>query len=199
MKIARVVIENFRSIEHADINLADFNIFVGQNNTGKTNFFEAVSWFYNGNALSADQKFQRNNSLETSVTVEFSNVQHGLENMRAEGNQTKIRNIIGNSDSVVVKRSSIDPKKRVIEINGTVAKNPAGFDSALNDFLPKFEYIHTRQYYEELTKYNQKSAVGIMLSSVIEEILNDDPKYKAFRGCKPEPQKIPSPQLQPCQ
>lgn len=182
MKISRVIIKNFRSIEQADITLTDFNIFIGQNNTGKTNFFEAIAWFYSGSTLSSDQKFQRNHTLETSVSVEFSGAQHGLENMRAEGNQTKVKNVIGNSDFIMITRSSNDPKKRIIEINGSVIKNPTGFDSALNDFLPKFEYIHTRQYYEELTKYSQKSAVGIMLSSVIEEILSDDPKYRKFRS-----------------
>lgn len=48
MKISRFLIKNFRSIEEASFNCTDFNIFVGQNNAGKTNFFEAVDWFFNG-------------------------------------------------------------------------------------------------------------------------------------------------------
>ncbi|KPW95721.1 MULTISPECIES: ATP-dependent nuclease [Pseudomonas syringae group] len=182
MKIASIVIENFRSIENASLNFTDFNILIGQNNTGKTNFFEAVDWFYTGSGLSQDMKFQRDPSREIIVSVEFSGAQHGAENMINEGNRTKIQNVLKGADAIKVTRRSSEPKKRVVSIGGETIKNPTGFDTALNDFLPKFEYIHTRQYFEDFTKYNQKSAVGIMLSSVIEEILNDDPKYRAFRN-----------------
>ncbi|MEE5133816.1 AAA family ATPase [Pseudomonas alliivorans] len=182
MKISKIIINNFRSIESADLSLSDFNIFIGQNNTGKTNLFEAVAWFYSGTSLSTDQKFQRNSALVTSVSVEFEGAQHGLENMINQANSAKIKGVIGEANLIRITRSSTEPRRRVIEIDGEVRKNPSGIDPALNDFLPKLEYIHTRQYYEELTKYNQKSAVGIMLSSVIEEILNDDPQYRKFRS-----------------
>lgn len=182
MKIANIVIENFRSIEKADLSFSDFNILIGQNNTGKTNFFEAVDWFYTGSGVSDDIKFQGDMQREVVVSIEFSGAQHGAENMINEGNRGKIQSVLAGSDIIRITRRSSEPKKRVVEVNGAVIKNPTGFDTALNDFLPRFEYIHTRQYYEEFTKYNQKSAVGIMLSSVVEEILNDDPKYRAFRN-----------------
>ncbi|KJK17151.1 ATP-dependent endonuclease [Pseudomonas sp. 2(2015)] len=182
MKIANVTIDNFRSIEHASLTLSDFNTLIGQNNTGKTNLFEAINWFYTGSGSTGDIKFQRDPNREIIVSVEFSGAQHGAENMVNEANRTKILNILSGADSITITRQSSDPKKRTVTVNGEVKKNPTGFDTALNDFLPKFEYIHTRQYYEEFTKYNQKSAVGIMLSSVIEEILSDDPKYRAFRS-----------------
>jgi AAA15 family ATPase/GTPase len=182
MKIASVHVVNFRSIEEATLEFTDFNILIGQNNTGKTNFFEALDWFYTGSGLSQDMRFQRDPNREIIVSVEFYGAQHGAENMINEGNRTKIQNVLKGSDVIKVTRRSSDPKKRVVSIGGEPIKNPTGFDTALNDFLPKFEYIHTRQYFEDFTKYNQKSAVGIMLSSVIEEILNDDPKYRAFRN-----------------
>lgn len=48
MKINRIRIENFRSIQETEFNTTNFNIFVGQNNCGKTNFFEALEFFFNG-------------------------------------------------------------------------------------------------------------------------------------------------------
>lgn len=182
MKISKVTIENFRSIESAQLSLLDFNIVVGQNNTGKTNFFGAIDWFYKGSSVTEDMKFNRDPSKNIIVSIEFSGAQHGVEHMLNEGNKTKIQGVLDGADIITVTRNSLDPRKRTIKINGEIKKNPAGFDTALNDFLPKFEYIHTRQYYEEFTKYSQKSAVGIMLSSVIEEILNDDPNYRTFRS-----------------
>ena len=44
MKISKINITNFRSIERSEFSVTDFNIFVGQNNCGKTNFFEAIEF-----------------------------------------------------------------------------------------------------------------------------------------------------------
>ena len=54
MKITRIEVENFRSIEKYDFEVSDFNVFVGQNNTGKTNLFEAVDWFNSGKTVYSD-------------------------------------------------------------------------------------------------------------------------------------------------
>lgn len=180
MKIRKVHIENFRSIENCGVSFSDFNIIVGQNNTGKTNFFEAIAWFYSGSTAADSIKYRKDSSREVVVTVEFEGAQHGANNMLNDGNRAKILGVLGESDVISVSRRSSDPKKRTVQVEGEARRNPTGFDTALNDFLPRFEYIHTRQFYEEFTKYNQKSAVGVMLSSVIEAILMDDPTYRTF-------------------
>lgn len=74
MKIKRIKIENFRSIKQTEFKTTDFNIFVGQNNCGKTNFFEALEFFFNGVGKSAridELKFKRVPSNEILVEVEF--------------------------------------------------------------------------------------------------------------------------------
>jgi len=180
MKIRTVQIENFRSIENSEVLFTDFNIIVGQNNTGKTNFFEAISWFFSGSTTADSMKYMKDSTREVVVTVEFVDAQHGANNMLNEGNKAKILGVLGDSDVISVTRRSSDSRKRTVRVGGEDRKNPTGFDTALNDFLPRFEYIHTRQFYEEFAKYNQKSAVGIMLSSVIEAILMDDPTYRKF-------------------
>src|SRR3989304_6018841 len=38
-------IENFTSIEKAEVNLSPLTVFIGPNNSGKTNFFRALAWF----------------------------------------------------------------------------------------------------------------------------------------------------------
>lgn len=185
MKISKVSIKNFRSIGEASFDCDNFNIFVGQNNAGKTNFFEAIEWFFNGTPKSTSMKDlhpKGDTSKAISVKIEFSGARHGAENMRNEANKTKMLDVLNGSDTLVVERSSEEPSKRKLTINGEeLAKNPAGFDKAFNDFLPKFEYIHTKQYFDEVAKYSAKTPVGIMLSSVLEEILQDNPQYRAFR------------------
>ncbi|MBE0471504.1 MAG: ATP-binding protein [Methyloprofundus sp.] len=185
MKISNVSICNFRSIGEASFDCHDFNIFVGQNNAGKTNFFEAIEWFFNGIPKGKSMNDLHPNgdtSKIISVKIEFSDALHGANNMRNEANKTKMLGVLNGSNTLLVERSSEEPSKRKLTINGEeLAKNPAGFDKAFNDFLPKFEYIHTKQYFDEVAKYSAKTPVGIMLSSVLEEILQDNPQYRAFR------------------
>jgi len=42
MKIQKIIIHNFRSIIHQVIDCKDFNLFIGENNSGKTNIVIAL-------------------------------------------------------------------------------------------------------------------------------------------------------------
>lgn len=184
MKIDNIKILNFRSIKNTSFECSNFNIFVGQNNTGKTNFFEAIQWLFNGTPKSIDiedlkYKSESSNTIEVEIT--FSNALQGAESMRNEANKTKIKNLLGTSDKVTIKRSSLEPKKRIVLIGDEIKDPGTGFDKALNDFLPKFEYISTRHYFEDVAKFSNKTPVGIMLSTVLEAILESNEKYIEFK------------------
>ena len=48
MIINRITIKNFRSIQTMNaMEVQIFNVLVGQNNHGKSNFFDALNWFFN--------------------------------------------------------------------------------------------------------------------------------------------------------
>lgn len=183
MKIKNIRIQNFRSIQKAEFDCLDINIFVGQNNAGKTNLFEAIEWFYNPprnadvNKLRYQQKVQ--NQMEVAVT--FTGAQEGATKMKHEGNRTKILNVLEDNDEVTLIRNCGNPNKRQVIIEGTEKKPGTGFDSALNDFLPKFEYIHTKQYYDAVAKFTKTTPVGIMLSEVLETILEENEQYQEFQ------------------
>jgi putative ATP-dependent endonuclease of the OLD family len=59
MKISKIKVRNYRSIKEADIELDSFSIFVGQNNHGKTNLFEAIEWFYNAKSSVEECYFEK--------------------------------------------------------------------------------------------------------------------------------------------
>lgn len=184
MQIQRIKIENFRSIQHAEFSVSDLNIFVGQNNCGKTNFFEAIEFFYSGvgkNVDITDLKHNRDGALELIVEIEFSGALHGAAQMQNQANKTKIETALNGSDIVVFQRSSRDPKKRGMFVGGVEVSHGAGFDAALNDFLPKFEYINTKQYYDSVAKYSKTTPIGIMLSGVLARILESNPQYQEFQ------------------
>ena len=102
MKIKRISIENFRSIKQANISVSDFNIFVGQNNCGKTNLFEALEFFFNGYKGNIRELiFKRSSDLEMSVEIEFSDIQDGLSKMQNERNKTTLSSKLGDADTAL--------------------------------------------------------------------------------------------------
>lgn len=184
MKINSIKINNFRSIKEAEITPSSFNIFVGQNNHGKTNFFEAVEWFYAGKGDLGDIRFGRSGNDEISVEIEFSEIQDGIEKMRNEKNKTTIRDRFGSYETIKIKRTSTLPKVRQIynqEKDEWVEKNPTGFDSAFNDFLPSFEYVSTQMKPMDMVKYGKTTPIGNMLAGVLSVILAKDPAYTRFK------------------
>ncbi|MYE07229.1 MAG: ATP-binding protein [Oligoflexia bacterium] len=91
MRISRIVIDNYRSIQKAEVNLDKFSIFVGQNNHGKTNFFEAIEWFFNKKSSKRDEHFNRDERNQISVEIFFESVMEtDIKKLKNEGNQTKI-------------------------------------------------------------------------------------------------------------
>ncbi|OHA47519.1 MAG: chromosome segregation protein SMC [Candidatus Taylorbacteria bacterium RIFOXYD2_FULL_36_9] len=185
MKISKIKVCNFRSIKTAEISANDFNVFVGQNNHGKTNFFEAIDWFYGGKGDIDKIRFGRSGTEEVSVEIEFSEIQDGIDKMKNEKNKTAIKNLLGEKTSVRVKRTSLEVKTRKIfddKTNDWLVKNPTGFDPAFNDFLPKFEYVSTKMDPQSLTKYGKNTPIANMLSGVLATILESgDNTYTKFR------------------
>lgn len=185
MKISNIKIENFRSLRETVFSTTDFNIFVGQNNCGKTNFFEAIEFFFNGlgrGGRADELKFKREIGREIIVEITFSGALHGAAQMQNVANRTKIENVLSGHDVVTVKRSSANPTKRKVFVNEKEVNPGTGFDAAFNDFLPKFEYVNTKQYFDSVAKYAKSTPIGIMLSGVLTAILEENDQYKQFQA-----------------
>ncbi len=184
MKITNILVENFCSIKQAEIQPSQFNVFIGQNNHGKTNLFEAISWFYSGKGSVQNFRFGRTGDAEVAVEISFSGVQDALQKMKNEKNRSSIQKVVGDRDALRARRSSNDIKIRQIFDDSAgvwLVKNPTGFDSAFNDFLPIFEYVDTRIRLEDVSKFGKNTAIGSMLSGVLTAILENSQKYKEFR------------------
>lgn len=179
MKISKIKIQNYRSIESCELVLNDFNVFVGQNNHGKTNFLEAIDWFYNAKSSPDNIKFKQDKDREIVVEIEYTNVKHGLSTMKNEKNKTTIQKNIEGLDTIIVRKSSKD-HKRVFIIDGEEKATGAGFDNALNDFLPFLEYINTKIRLEDVSVYKSTSPISKMLSGVLSAIIEENPKYADF-------------------
>jgi putative ATP-dependent endonuclease of the OLD family len=93
--ITEILAERFCSIENAAIYPSMFNAFVGQNNHGKTNIFEALNWFYTNKGEVNQLRFLRKGDGDVSVEVEFAGVQEALASMKNEKNRASIQKVIG--------------------------------------------------------------------------------------------------------
>jgi predicted ATP-dependent endonuclease of OLD family len=181
MKISRVSVKNFRSIKNSDIPLDNFSIFVGQNNHGKTNFFEAIEWFYIAKSSSDELYFDKITSNPILVELEYVDVtSDDIDKLSTEANKTKIRNLLGEETSFIIRKSSVD-HKRIYIVNGEDRPNPSGLDAAINEFLPKLEYVNTKITLADVAKYKDKNPIGLMLSGVLTAIVEQSDDYKKFK------------------
>ena len=184
MKISKITVKNFRSIRMAEIDASTFNVLVGQNNHGKTNLFDAIQWFYTG---SGDLDTLKNTAAEPddemSVELEFSGVQEGLNQISNADNQKKLRNVLTDSDTMRVKRSSSRPKDRFL-YNPTEddwKKQPCGTDGPFNNCIPRFEFVEATKNLKDVGNYKSTTPIGKMLGGVLAEILEAEAEYVKFR------------------
>lgn len=187
MNIEETTIKNFRSIlESDDLAFKSFNILVGQNNHGKTNFFEALNWFFNGFAKGEDKErliFSEVNSETENILVEvvFSGLQEAIEGMANATKKTALKNIFGDDlDKIKIRRTTEfeNGKKRQLYNPQTENwENTMGADGTWNDLLPQLEYVHTKVTLDDIGGYKSKSPISEMLSGVLTSIIETDTKY----------------------
>jgi predicted ATPase len=182
MKISRIRVENFRSLKEVEVDVTKFSIFVGQNNHGKTNLFEAIEWFYTAKSSLDDYHFNRDTRNRIMVELTFDDVvESDIEKLTTEANKTKIRDILGNLTSFSVQKTSTDHKRKYV-VGGVDKANPSGLDTAINEFLPKLEYVNTRIRLDDVSKYKDKNPIGLMLSGILTAIVESSPEYLDFKG-----------------
>lgn len=181
MKIARIRVENFRSLKAVEVDVTRFTIFVGQNNHGKTNLFEAVEWFYTAKSSPRDFYFSRDPDNRILVEITFDAVvESDIEKLTSDANKTKIRNMLGGSRSFSVQKTSADHKRKYL-VNGEDKGNPTGLDTAINEFIPKLEYVNTQIRLDDVSKYKDKNPIGLMLSGVLTAIVENSKEYLGFK------------------
>jgi predicted ATPase len=80
MAIKRITAKNFKSFEHVEIDLRDFNVIIGANASGKSNFIQIIRFLRdvaqfglrNAISLQGDSEYLCNTRLGSSETLEIS-------------------------------------------------------------------------------------------------------------------------------
>src|SRR3990167_3635031 len=140
MKISKITIYNFRSIEKVvNLELESFDVFVGQNNHGKTNLFEAIEWFFVGGGNMEEICFMRDLSKKVSVEIEFVGLQEALEWIKNDKQKKALSDIFGSEDNIILKRDSAYENGEDRQLFNPKTKkweNPMGRDTSWRQFLP---------------------------------------------------------------
>jgi len=182
MKISKIVVENYRSVKRVELKPGEFSIFIGQNNHGKTNLFEAIEWFYNAKSSGEEEYFQKKSGNTINVEISFDGVESAdIDKLSTDASKTKIRDMLGEAISFSVVKSSGDHKRKYF-VNGENKGNPQGIDTAINEFLPKLEYINTKIRLDDVSKYKDKNPIGTMLSGVLTAIIEHSADYIEFKN-----------------
>lgn len=185
MIINKINISNFKSIKNASLNPEMFNIQVGQNNHGKTNYFDALRWFFNGfiTGETKEDILRKDSAGDVLVEITFSGLQDAIDNMTNATKKTALKNIFSNSeDMITIRRSTTisDGKKRELMKPDGTWHDPIGADKTWGDLLPKLEYVDTQIRANEINGYTKKSPITEMLSGILGAIIENDPNYQEF-------------------
>ncbi len=144
-------------------------------------FFEAIEWFYNAKSSEEEEYFKKEQTIPIRVEITFDDVAvTDIDKLTTGTSKTKIRTLLGDAISFSVVKSSSDHKRKYF-VNGEDKGNPQGLDTAINEFLPKLEYINTKIRLDDVSKYKDKNPIGTMLSGVLTAIIETSQEYIDFK------------------
>ena len=127
MRLTQLSIENYRALRDVTIPLSNFSCLIGENNSGKSTFLQALSLFFSGTKLNTSHFFDESRPIRIAVT--FEGVGDADLARLADEHRTRVAGIVRDRRLVLV---------RVYETNGrssllynTLTPNDARF-SAVN-------------------------------------------------------------------
>jgi predicted ATP-dependent endonuclease of OLD family len=173
------------------------NIFVGENNSGKSTLFEAIDFLRNGvpkNKNIEDLKNKNSkNGDEMFVEVVFlGNIKNLVTNFSVKDFSSYITEE-GDKQKLIARRSSkiytIKQGKREVEMNPNKIgiwnfnknqfENPSGIDADFKKFF-EMDFIWSDTNPEDITKFGATTICGKLLAEIVNSF-KDEEEYKVFQ------------------
>lgn len=173
MQLSHLVVKNYRSIEHLEINVDDYSALVGANGAGKSSILYAVSWLINGGILDdSDVHTCPNHADITGKTISVAATFTDLSPMDRERLEK-----YGRGNSLTVRRSWTvgDAKQKIVgsalQGPGFIAVRAAG---AVADARSAYIALRAEQPdLQESERLASKADLDALLNA-----WEDDPKHK---------------------
>lgn len=194
MKIQKITIHNFRSIIHQVIDCKDFTLFVGENNSGKTNIITALRAFYENEGYKYDKKSDFPKLTDTTDSESWIE----LEFITTNEEQGKIKDEYKRDDNILtVRRYFESPDKEkvnkdnsnifYISKDGSISENNFyGAKNVSQAKLGKIIYIPEIAKTDDTFKLSGPSPLRQVISFVFKKVLEKSDAFgdlgKAFES-----------------
>jgi len=194
MKIQKTTIHNFRSIIHQVIDCKDFTLFVGENNSGKTNIITALRAFYENEGYKYDKKSDFPKLTDTTDSESWIE----LEFITTNEEQEKIKDEYKRDDNILIVRRYFESSDKdkvskdnsnifYISKDGSISENNFyGAKNVSQAKLGKIIYIPEIAKTEDTFKLSGPSPLRQVISFVFKKVLEKSDAFgdlgKAFES-----------------
>jgi len=112
MRLTQLSIANYRALRDVTIPLSRFGCLIGENNSGKSSFLQALSLFFSGSKLAASHFFDEATPIRIAVT--FEDIGEADLARLAEEHRTRVAEIVKNGRLVLVRTYDTDGKSALL-------------------------------------------------------------------------------------
>lgn len=187
MRAIEVQIHNFRTFSDARISLAPYSLLVGANNTGKSNFIDAIRVFYE-----KDAKFERDRDFplfptadeESWIEILFQASGEEFASLKEEyklpDNTFRVRKYLTSTEM----DDDGKLKAGIYAYTGGRLSNSRfyGAKNIQQNKLGDVVYIPEISRLEEATKLTGPSVLRDLITTVLRSVMGSSPAYQALKG-----------------
>lgn len=112
MRLAQLSINNYRALRDVTIPLSRFGCLIGENNSGKSSFLQALALFFSGSKLAASHFFDESKPIRIAVT--FEGIGDANLARLADEHRTRVAGIVKNGRLVLVRAYGTDGKSSLL-------------------------------------------------------------------------------------
>lgn len=125
MKLTSLTITNYRALRNVTIPLSHFGCLIGENNSGKSSFLQALSLFFSGSKLATSHFFDESKPIRIEVT--FEDIGDADLARLADEHRSRVAGIVKNGRLVLVRTYDITGKSSLLY--NTLTPNDARFSA----------------------------------------------------------------------
>ncbi len=115
MRLSELTITNYKALRDVTIPLSRFGCLIGENNSGKSSFLQALTLFFSGTKLDASYFFDESKPIRISVT--FKDIDDADLVRLAEKHRTKVVEIVNNGCLTLIRYFSGPNSKSTLLYN----------------------------------------------------------------------------------
>ena len=112
VRLTQLSITNYKALKDVTIPLSRFGCLIGENNSGKSSFLQALSLFFSGSKLAASHFFDESKPIRIAVT--FEGIGEADLARLADEHRTRVAGIVKNGRLVLVRIYGTDGKSSLL-------------------------------------------------------------------------------------